>query len=124
MRHVFILLLCLLPGIPSVSLAEKPGTDKNFVILLPMKSRQKKVAEFLSGLKVGDKVEIRPMMYLALTYDHRIIDGREAVQFLVYFGADSDARLEVYFRKLTHGAEVGPETLRRASSVHRGAVPP
>ena len=25
----------------------------------------------------------RPMMYLALTYDHRIIDGREAVQFLV-----------------------------------------
>ena len=32
---------------------------------------------------VGGKVEIRPMMYLALTYDHRIIDGREAVQFLV-----------------------------------------
>ena len=25
----------------------------------------------------------RPMMYLALTYDHRIVDGREAVQFLV-----------------------------------------
>ena len=32
---------------------------------------------------VGDKVEIRPMMYVALTYDHRIIDGREAVTFLV-----------------------------------------
>ena len=32
---------------------------------------------------VGDKVEIRPMMYLALSYDHRIIDGREAVSFLV-----------------------------------------
>jgi 2-oxoglutarate dehydrogenase E2 component (dihydrolipoamide succinyltransferase) len=32
---------------------------------------------------VGDRVEIRPMMYLALTYDHRLIDGREAVQFLV-----------------------------------------
>lgn len=29
------------------------------------------------------KVEIRPMMYLALTYDHRLLDGREAVQFLV-----------------------------------------
>ena len=29
------------------------------------------------------KVEIRPMMYLALTYDHRLIDGREAVSFLV-----------------------------------------
>ena len=31
----------------------------------------------------GNKVEIRPMMYLALSYDHRIIDGREAVSFLV-----------------------------------------
>ncbi|MDR3432712.1 MAG: 2-oxo acid dehydrogenase subunit E2, partial [Rouxiella aceris] len=29
------------------------------------------------------KVEIRPMMYLAVSYDHRIIDGREAVSFLV-----------------------------------------
>ena len=32
---------------------------------------------------VGDKIEIRPMMYVALSYDHRIIDGREAVTFLV-----------------------------------------
>ena len=32
---------------------------------------------------VGNSVEIRPMMYLALSYDHRIIDGREAVSFLV-----------------------------------------
>jgi 2-oxoglutarate dehydrogenase E2 component (dihydrolipoamide succinyltransferase) len=32
---------------------------------------------------VGDAVVIRPMMYLALSYDHRLIDGREAVQFLV-----------------------------------------
>jgi 2-oxoglutarate dehydrogenase E2 component (dihydrolipoamide succinyltransferase) len=32
---------------------------------------------------VGDKVEIRPMMYVALSYDHRIVDGREAVSFLV-----------------------------------------
>ena len=31
----------------------------------------------------GDRVEIRPMMYLALSYDHRVIDGREAVTFLV-----------------------------------------
>jgi len=31
----------------------------------------------------GDKVEIRPMMYVALSYDHRIVDGREAVTFLV-----------------------------------------
>ncbi len=32
---------------------------------------------------VGGQIVIRPMMYLAVTYDHRIIDGREAVQFLV-----------------------------------------
>jgi 2-oxoglutarate dehydrogenase E2 component (dihydrolipoamide succinyltransferase) len=33
---------------------------------------------------VGGKIEARPMMYVALTYDHRIVDGREAVQFLVH----------------------------------------
>ena len=33
---------------------------------------------------VGDgQVVIRPMMYLALTYDHRLVDGREAVTFLM-----------------------------------------
>ena len=32
-------------------------------------------------IAVGDQVVIRPMMYLALSYDHRLIDGREAVQF-------------------------------------------
>jgi len=32
---------------------------------------------------IGGQVVVRPMMYLALTYDHRIVDGREAVQFLV-----------------------------------------
>jgi 2-oxoglutarate dehydrogenase E2 component (dihydrolipoamide succinyltransferase) len=32
---------------------------------------------------VNGKVEVRPMMYLALSYDHRIIDGKEAVSFLV-----------------------------------------
>jgi 2-oxoglutarate dehydrogenase E2 component (dihydrolipoamide succinyltransferase) len=34
-------------------------------------------------MAVGGKVEIRPMMYLALSYDHRIVDGKEAVSFLV-----------------------------------------
>jgi 2-oxoglutarate dehydrogenase E2 component (dihydrolipoamide succinyltransferase) len=34
-------------------------------------------------IAVDGKVEIRPMMYLAVSYDHRIIDGREAVSFLV-----------------------------------------
>ncbi|GAO98855.1 dihydrolipoyllysine-residue succinyltransferase component of 2-oxoglutarate dehydrogenase complex [Caedimonas varicaedens] len=32
---------------------------------------------------VDDRIDIRPMMYVALTYDHRVIDGREAVTFLV-----------------------------------------
>jgi len=32
---------------------------------------------------IGDTIEIRPMMYVALSYDHRIIDGREAVKFLI-----------------------------------------
>jgi 2-oxoglutarate dehydrogenase E2 component (dihydrolipoamide succinyltransferase) len=34
-------------------------------------------------MAVNGQVVIRPMMYLALTYDHRIVDGREAVSFLV-----------------------------------------
>ena len=34
-------------------------------------------------IAVGNEIVIRPMMYLALSYDHRIIDGREAVSFLV-----------------------------------------
>jgi 2-oxoglutarate dehydrogenase E2 component (dihydrolipoamide succinyltransferase) len=34
-------------------------------------------------MAVGGAVVIRPMMYLALTYDHRLVDGQEAVQFLV-----------------------------------------
>ena len=32
---------------------------------------------------IAGKVEIRPMMYLALSYDHRLVDGREAVTFLL-----------------------------------------
>jgi 2-oxoglutarate dehydrogenase E2 component (dihydrolipoamide succinyltransferase) len=35
------------------------------------------------AMVVGGKIEIRPMMYLALSYDHRIVDGKEAVSFLV-----------------------------------------
>jgi 2-oxoglutarate dehydrogenase E2 component (dihydrolipoamide succinyltransferase) len=34
-------------------------------------------------IAINDKVEIRPMMYLALSYDHRLVDGRESVSFLV-----------------------------------------
>ncbi|MGO4171669.1 2-oxoglutarate dehydrogenase complex dihydrolipoyllysine-residue succinyltransferase [Bosea sp. TAF32] len=44
---------------------------------------------------VGGKIEIRPMMYLAVSYDHRIIDGKEAVTFLVRVkeGLEDPARL-------------------------------
>jgi 2-oxoglutarate dehydrogenase E2 component (dihydrolipoamide succinyltransferase) len=35
------------------------------------------------AVAINGKVEVRPMMYIALTYDHRLLDGREAVQFLV-----------------------------------------
>jgi 2-oxoglutarate dehydrogenase E2 component (dihydrolipoamide succinyltransferase) len=34
-------------------------------------------------IAVGDEIALRPMMYIALSYDHRVVDGREAVQFLV-----------------------------------------
>jgi 2-oxoglutarate dehydrogenase E2 component (dihydrolipoamide succinyltransferase) len=34
-------------------------------------------------MAVNGKVEILPMMYLALSYDHRLLDGKDAVQFLV-----------------------------------------
>jgi 2-oxoglutarate dehydrogenase E2 component (dihydrolipoamide succinyltransferase) len=46
-------------------------------------------------MAIGGKVEIRPMMYLALSYDHRIVDGREAVTFLVRVkeGLEDPARL-------------------------------
>jgi 2-oxoglutarate dehydrogenase E2 component (dihydrolipoamide succinyltransferase) len=44
---------------------------------------------------VGGKIEARPMMYLALSYDHRIVDGREAVTFLVRVkeGLEDPARM-------------------------------
>jgi len=35
------------------------------------------------AMVVGDEIKVRPMMYLALSYDHRVVDGREAVSFLV-----------------------------------------
>jgi 2-oxoglutarate dehydrogenase E2 component (dihydrolipoamide succinyltransferase) len=35
------------------------------------------------AVPINGQVVIRPMMYLALSYDHRLVDGREAVQFLV-----------------------------------------
>ena len=49
--------------------------------ILGMHNIQKRTM-VVSG-KSGDEIVIKPMMYLALSYDHRIIDGREAVSFLV-----------------------------------------
>ncbi len=49
--------------------------------ILGMHNIQKRAV--VISCKDGDRIEIRPMMYLALSYDHRIIDGREAVSFLV-----------------------------------------
>ncbi len=46
---------------------------------------------------VDDEIVIRPMMYLALSYDHRIIDGREAVTFLKRI-------VRVHRRPRTHAA--------------------
>ena len=34
-------------------------------------------------IAIGESIEIRPMMYLALSYDHRVVDGRESVSFLI-----------------------------------------
>ena len=35
------------------------------------------------GVVINDELVIRPIMFIALSYDHRIIDGRESVSFLV-----------------------------------------
>ncbi|MGC8864657.1 MAG: 2-oxoglutarate dehydrogenase complex dihydrolipoyllysine-residue succinyltransferase [Bacteroidales bacterium] len=56
-------------------------------------------------IAVNGKVEIHPMMYVALSYDHRIIDGRESVSFLVMV----KNLLENPVRMLTQGAD--PESL-------------
>lgn len=59
------------------SLMSTPILNRPQVGILGMHSIQER------PVNVNGKVEIRPMMYLALSYDHRIIDGREAVSFLV-----------------------------------------
>jgi 2-oxoglutarate dehydrogenase E2 component (dihydrolipoamide succinyltransferase) len=59
------------------SLMSTPILNVPQVAILGMHSIQRR------PVAIGDNVEIRPMMYLAVSYDHRIIDGREAVSFLV-----------------------------------------
>ena len=65
---------------PEWSSAEPPSTpivNPPQSAILGMHAIQKR------PVAVDDQVVIRPMMYLALTYDHRLIDGRDAVLFLV-----------------------------------------
>jgi 2-oxoglutarate dehydrogenase E2 component (dihydrolipoamide succinyltransferase) len=59
------------------SMMSTPILNPPQVAILGMHSIQKR------AVVINDQIVIRPMMYLALSYDHRIIDGREAVQFLV-----------------------------------------
>jgi 2-oxoglutarate dehydrogenase E2 component (dihydrolipoamide succinyltransferase) len=59
------------------SLMSTPILNPPQVGILGMHKIQKR------AMVVEDRIEIRPMMYVALTYDHRVIDGREAVTFLV-----------------------------------------
>ena len=47
-------------------------------------------------IAVEGKIEIRPMMYLALSYDHRIIDGKEAVSFLVHIKNEIENPANLY----------------------------
>jgi 2-oxoglutarate dehydrogenase E2 component (dihydrolipoamide succinyltransferase) len=60
------------------SLLSTPILNPPQSAILGMHSIQKR------PIALNDQVVIRPMMYLALSYDHRIIDGKEAVQFLVH----------------------------------------
>lgn len=58
------------------SLLSTPILNGTQVGILGMHTIQKR------PVAVGDKVEIRPMMYIALSYDHRVIDGKDSVGFL------------------------------------------
>jgi 2-oxoglutarate dehydrogenase E2 component (dihydrolipoamide succinyltransferase) len=48
---------------------------------------------------VNDEVTVRPIMYVALTYDHRIIDGKQAVTFLVRLKQIIENPEELIFEK-------------------------
>jgi 2-oxoglutarate dehydrogenase E2 component (dihydrolipoamide succinyltransferase) len=51
--------------------------------ILGMHKIERRPVAVMAPPPAGERVEIRPMMYVALSYDHRIVDGREAVGFLV-----------------------------------------
>ena len=75
---------------------------------------------------VDGQIVVRPMMYLALSYDHRIIDGREAVQFLVAVkeALEDPARLllaAVMTRRVLHDR---PDTTSSSSAPVQAGIPP
>ena len=47
---------------------------------------------------INGKIEIRPMMYIALSYDHRIIDGKESVGFIVKVKEILESPVEKIFK--------------------------
>ena len=60
------------------------GTDKGLVVPVVRDADKMEIARIQERpVVINGKIEIRPMMYLALSYDHRIVDGKEAVTFLV-----------------------------------------
>src|SRR5699024_9470764 len=60
------------------SMMSTPILNAPLVGILGMHTIQKRAI-----VMTDDTIEVRPMMYLALSYDHRIVDGKEAVKFLV-----------------------------------------
>jgi 2-oxoglutarate dehydrogenase E2 component (dihydrolipoamide succinyltransferase) len=60
-------------------------------------------------IAVNGKVEIHPMMYLALSYDHRVIDGKESVSFLV--------KVKEYIEDPVRMVEDGEEPVKRLLEV-------
>ncbi len=67
---------------------------------------------------VGGKVEVRPMMYLALSYDHRVIDGKEAVTFLVRVKECLEDPARLVLRPLI--AEAGMDSVAIVTGGSRG----
>jgi 2-oxoglutarate dehydrogenase E2 component (dihydrolipoamide succinyltransferase) len=66
------------------SLLSTPIVNPPQSAVLGMHAIQRRpVAVADAGPPGGETIEVRPMMYVALTYDHRLVDGREAVSFLV-----------------------------------------
>ena len=63
-------------------------------------------------LVVDDQIVVRPMMYLALSYDHRLIDGREAVGFLklvkeLYSAEETQRRRRLFRQRLRTSPNFG-----------------